>query len=164
MGTKQFKIQKTVSVQTVQRALNDTRRWIRVLSNETISHLINKITLLRFDIYLRQITGSCDLMLFAQRSLWAALNSNTLPSQTYVLIPHLWTCHQSHFHSHCCHLQTEKRCLMLRRQLTTFFLSGQELEHTLRAYIMVKFLPLRDAVSMFESESFFSLFLPLFVQ
>jgi len=34
---------------------------------------------------LRQITGSCDLMLFAQRSLWAALNSNTLPSQTYCM-------------------------------------------------------------------------------
>jgi len=27
MGTKWFKVQKTVSVQTVQRALNDFRRW-----------------------------------------------------------------------------------------------------------------------------------------
>jgi len=33
---------KTVSVQTVQRALNDSRRSIRVLSSEKIAHLINK--------------------------------------------------------------------------------------------------------------------------
>jgi len=31
MGTKRFKVQMSVSVQ-LQRALNDTRRWIRVLS------------------------------------------------------------------------------------------------------------------------------------
>jgi len=32
MGTKRFKVQKTLSVQTVQRVLNDSRWWIRVLS------------------------------------------------------------------------------------------------------------------------------------
>jgi len=37
METKRFKVQKTVSVQTVQRALNDTRRW-----SETIAHFKKK--------------------------------------------------------------------------------------------------------------------------
>jgi len=36
--TKRFKVQKTVSMQTVQRALKDSRRWIMVFSSETIAH------------------------------------------------------------------------------------------------------------------------------
>ncbi len=38
MDSKRLKAKITVSVQ-LQRAINDTRRWIRVLSSETISHL-----------------------------------------------------------------------------------------------------------------------------
>jgi len=36
-----FKWQFQCKLQTVQRALNDTRWWIRVLSSEPIAHLIN---------------------------------------------------------------------------------------------------------------------------
>ncbi len=38
MDSKRLKVKITVSRQ-LQRAINDTRRWIRVLSSETISHL-----------------------------------------------------------------------------------------------------------------------------
>ncbi len=38
MDSKQLKVKMTVSV-LLQRAINDTRRWIRALSSETISHL-----------------------------------------------------------------------------------------------------------------------------
>jgi len=42
--TKRFKVQKQFpgKLKTVQRALNDSRRWIRVLSSETIAHLKKK--------------------------------------------------------------------------------------------------------------------------
>ncbi len=38
MDSKRLKVKMTVSVQ-LQRAIKDTRRWIRVLSSETIGHL-----------------------------------------------------------------------------------------------------------------------------
>ncbi len=38
MDSKRLKVKITVSVQ-LQRAINDIRRWIRVLSSETIGHL-----------------------------------------------------------------------------------------------------------------------------
>ncbi len=46
MDSKRLKVNITVSVQ-LQRAINDTRRWIRVLSSETIGHLkkLNKCML-----------------------------------------------------------------------------------------------------------------------
>ncbi len=39
MDSKRLKVKITVSVQ-LQRAINDTRRWIRVLFSKTIGHLI----------------------------------------------------------------------------------------------------------------------------
>ncbi len=42
MDSKRLKVKMTVSVQ-LQRTINDTRQWIRVLSGKTIGHLKNKI-------------------------------------------------------------------------------------------------------------------------
>ncbi len=41
MDSKWFKVKMTV-LEQLQRAINDTRWWIRVLSSETIGHLKNK--------------------------------------------------------------------------------------------------------------------------
>jgi len=48
---------------TVQRALNDSRRWIRVLSSETIAHLKNKYQTLSFISTNGRLALLCDVTL-----------------------------------------------------------------------------------------------------